>query len=55
MSGHNIAQPAYEGIQGLSRDLVGTGRPPNKTVAEAPLSQDFENDQDGPENHEGDL
>ena len=55
MSGHIIVQPAHEGIQNLSRDLAGTDQPPNKTVADAQFSQQFEIDQDGLEVHEGDL
>ena len=51
MSGHIIIQPAYEGVQALAR----TDQPPNKTVADAQLSQQFEIDQDELEGHEGDL
>ena len=55
MSGHIIIQPTYEGIQALIRDLAGTDQPPNKTVADAQLSQQFEIDQDELEGHKGDL
>ena len=55
MSGQIIIQPAYEGIQALSRDLAGTDQPPNKRVADAQLSQQFEIDQDELEDDEGVL
>ena len=55
MSSHIIIQPAHEGIQALSRDLAGTDQPPNKTVADPQLFQQFEIDQDELEGHEGDL
>ena len=55
MSGHIAIQPVHEGIQAPSRDLAATDQPPNKTVADAQLAQQFEVDEDGLENHEGDL
>ena len=55
MSGHAIIQPAYEGIQTPNRDLAGADQPPNKTFADPQLPQQFEIDQDGLEDHEGDL
>ncbi len=55
MSGHIIIHPVYEGVQALSRDLAGTDRPPDKTVADTQISQQFEIDQDELEDQEGDL
>jgi hypothetical protein len=55
MNVHTTTQPAYEGIQTTSSVLAGTDQPPNTTFADPQLSQQFEIDQDGLENHEGDL
>ena len=55
MSGHAIIQTVYEGAQTPIRDLAGTDQPPNKSFADMQLSQQFEIDQDGLEDHEGDL
>ena len=55
MSGHTTIQAAHEGTQTPIRDLAGTDQPPNKSFADMQLSQQFEIDQDGLEDHEGDL
>ena len=55
MSGHTTIQSVYDGTQAPIRDLAGTDQPPNKSFADMQLSQQFEIDQDGLEDHEGDL